>query len=218
MIITFSGTDGAGKSTQIKLLEKQLKNNNKKYKTVWARGGYTPLFSYAKKLLRILLPKKIPKAGPNQSRSKILENSFISKFWLVIASLDLFLFYAVYVRTLSFINITVICDRYIEDTELDFTRNFSRHFDSNSFLWRILIYTIPKPDYSFLLYVPVNTSIKRSIEKNEPFPDSLETLNFRLNAYLGNNFASKSRHTKIDCERSIEEIQLEILSRLDKVL
>ena len=55
MIIAFSGTDGAGKSTQIKILVSEFSKQGFKVKYIWARGGYTPLFSALKFFLRILL-------------------------------------------------------------------------------------------------------------------------------------------------------------------
>ena len=214
MIITFSGTDGAGKSTQITLLSNFIYGKNRRYKIVWARGGYTPVFSFIKKVVRILLKKNIPKAGPNSSRSKMLENKFISKTWLTCAAFDLFLFYGLYVRILDFFNFIVICDRYIEDTEIDFNINFPNSFNSNSFLWKVLTWSIPNAKKSFLLYVPVDVSLHRSIEKCEPFPDTSDTLNFRLSAYLDESIFPLSKYHKINCQQPIEHVQLQIIRQL----
>ena len=58
-IIVFSGTDGSGKTTQIKLLINELKKKGFSTKYLWARGGYTPLFLGLKKILKIFLLKKL---------------------------------------------------------------------------------------------------------------------------------------------------------------
>ena len=59
MIVVFSGTDGSGKSTQIEMLINEFRNQGFRTKYIWARGGYTPLFSVLKKILRMLTAKKI---------------------------------------------------------------------------------------------------------------------------------------------------------------
>jgi thymidylate kinase len=41
MIVTFSGMDDAGKTTQINKLIFNLENNNKDVSYIWARDGYT---------------------------------------------------------------------------------------------------------------------------------------------------------------------------------
>ena len=216
-IIVFSGTDGSGKSSQIELLKRFFENQGCKVQVIWARGGYTPLFSFLKKILRILLAKKIPKAGENHSRSKMLKKKSISSTWLTIAILDLFLFYGVYVRVLSFLNFIVICDRYIEDTEIDFNRNFPGIFNSESLLWKLLIWSLPTPRQSFLLYVPVDVSLIRSKMKGEPFPDTPETLAFRLKAYLDESIFPSDKYHKIDCQKPIESINSEIVDKFKEL-
>ena len=52
MIVVFSGTDGSGKSTQIKILINEFRKQGFRAKYIWARGGYTPLFSALKKILK----------------------------------------------------------------------------------------------------------------------------------------------------------------------
>lgn len=215
MIIVFSGTDGAGKSTQIEMLTHYFEAKGRTCKSVWARGGYTPLFSAIKSLARGLLGKKIPAQGNNKDREKMLKKGSVSTLWLIIAIWDLILFYGIYVRAMSFIGKVVICDRYVEDTALDFEHNFDTVFNPSGLLWRLLLWTTPKPQHSFLLWVPVQISQERSILKNEPFPDSVETLEYRLDCYLDPNRFSADQYSRIKCTSTINEISHELINLIE---
>jgi thymidylate kinase len=217
MLIVFSGTDGAGKSTQIDLIRINCEKNSKTVHHLWARGGYTPGFNYLKKLLRYMLWKKLPESGLSNNRNKMLKKKSVSSIWLTLAILDLILFYAIYVRGLSCLGRIVICDRYIEDTYLDFTYNFGKSFNENGFLWRLLVLLAPKPDAAFLLTVPVDVSQYRSMLKNEPFPDTLETLGWRLKMYMDETMFPSEKYQKIDCRQSIVSIQVKIKEKLEEL-
>ena len=52
LLISFSGPDGSGKTTQIELLKTQLEAMGHKPIIFWTRLGNTPGFELAKKILR----------------------------------------------------------------------------------------------------------------------------------------------------------------------
>ena len=129
--------------------------------------------------------------------------------------LDLLFYYAVYIRVVELVGIVVICDRYLFDTLLDFKRNFPQENVHTWPLWRFLMLVAAKPDKHFVLTISTKESQYRSKLKNEPFPDSYETLEFRLDEYL--KFGSTHKVVvQIDCERRIELIHQEILDTLVK--
>ncbi len=210
MIITFSGMDGAGKSTQIDLLVKKLEKDNKKASYIWARGGYTPGFEFLKKIMRKLLGKAVPKAGHSQARQKTISKPFVSWVWLNIAMLDMAILYGVVLRIKSSFGKVTICDRYIDDTALDFTLNFPHIDFKNMLAWKFLSLLAPVPDKSFLFLIPVEISMQRSLLKDEPFPDSKETLENRLKSYSDYSFFNENKYIRIDGTQTIEKVESKI--------
>ena len=212
-IIVFSGTDGAGKSTQIGLLEGHLRSEGQKPTQFWARGGYTPLFQWVKRVYRKLRPGALPSAGASKERSQQFESSRVRQVWLLISIFDLILCYGVWLRLKQMLGYTVICDRYIEDTLLDFNHNFPGEAVASWWSWRALQALAPTPRFRFLLIVPPAESARRSILKNEPFPDSLETLEWRYARYQ--ELAETGKWQAIDCQVSIEAVNQKILGAVE---
>jgi len=187
----FSGTDGAGKSTHIATLNERLQSNGRRTCVLWARGGYTPLMSAMKSTVLTLLGRRGDTKGFDKDssakyvkrRAKMMRRPLVARIWLASAIIDLILLYGLYVRFLSLTGTTVICDRYVGDTRIDFEYNFSDQFSTSGALWRLLGLVAPKPAIHFVLTVPVAVSQERSRLKNEPFPDDEEALAFRYCKY-----------------------------------
>ncbi len=207
MIVTFSGMDGAGKTTQINKLICKIENHNKHVSYIWARGGYTPGFELLKKIIRKVFGKSVPKSGYSIDRKKIISKPFVSWIWLNIAILDMAILYGIIVRLKLLFGYTVICDRYIHDTALDFKLNFPNMNFENMFVWKLLNFVACRPDKSFLFLIPVEISMQRSLQKDEPFPDSKEILQSRLKSYNDNNLFCQDKYFVIDGTKNIEEVE-----------
>ncbi len=209
----FSGLDGAGKSTQIAALDELLSSKNQQTKIVWSRGGYTPFFQFLKSSLRKSSTSIIPKAGKSEKRNTYFEKPLIRKAWLTIAIFDLFFLYAIYFRWCKMTGRTIIADRYIEDTIIDFRLNFTQERVENWMLFKFLSLFFPTPEKHFLLLIPVEESLRRSKLKNEPFPDSPETLQSRLDMYK-DYLNKKSHFVEINCLGTPNEVSQEIFDKL----
>lgn len=182
-LITFSGLDGAGKSTQIALVTDYLIKNGEKPIHIWTRGGYTSIFHGLKTLTRRVLGKKFPPAGHNPQRQQILNRWWVRRLWLSLALLDLLWVYGVQIRWHRYRGRIVLCDRYLWDTAIDFRLNFPQEKLDHYWLWRLLGRISPQPDASFLMLLTVEESVRRSEIKGEPFPDPPDVLRQRLAHY-----------------------------------
>ena len=218
MFLTFSGLDGAGKSTQINLLVNWFEQHGNKVNCLWARGGYTPGFEILKRFLRLLLGKGLPAPGNSTSRKKKLARRWVAKLWLTIAISDLIFFWGVYLRLQRLKGHIVICDRYLGDTRLDFKQNFPHVKFESMFIWHLMNWLIPKPDMSVLLWVSVKKSVERSLLKSEPFPDNPRVLEWRLSSYLDENQFPSSEFKKFECSDSIESVNKKIILEVQSFL
>jgi dTMP kinase len=209
MLITFSGIDGAGKSTQIELLMKHLRQYGQNPIYVWTRGGYTPLFEHLKALLRHLPRRAVPPPGNNPQRAQVFSKGWVRRLWLTLALLDLLWVYGVQFRWWRWRGQTVVCDRYLWDTLIDFRLNFPHEQVERWWLWRLFLRVVPRPDAAFLLLVPVEESARRSDVKGEPFREPPEVLARRLAEYQA--LAQNGYWHVMDGCQSIPELAAEIL-------
>ncbi|HVF91890.1 MAG TPA: hypothetical protein VNH22_17625, partial [Blastocatellia bacterium] len=161
-LIVFSGLDGAGKSTQIRLLMERLESEGRKPICLWTRGGYTSGFGALKSALRRLSRGGAPEPGHTPGRERAFKSPATRRAWLALAVLDLTRVYAVHLRLWLWRGRTIVCDRYLWDTLIDFRLNFPEEPVERSFLWKALDKLTPRPDAAFLMLVPVAESVRRS--------------------------------------------------------
>jgi dTMP kinase len=182
-LITFGGLDGAGKSTQIALLTDYLVKSGRKPVYIWTRGGYTSGLQGLKTLARRFLQRRLPPSGNSPERSDAFSKWWVRRLWLSLAMLDLLRVYGVQIRWHRYRGRTVLCDRYLWDTAMDFRLNFPQEKLDDYWLWRLLGRVSPQPDAAFLMLLTVEESVRRSAMKGEPFPDPPEVLRQRLAYY-----------------------------------
>lgn len=210
-MISFSGIDCCGKSTQIDLLCKDLEKQGKKYQVIWSRGGYTPGIERVKKLLR---------GGSSASKEEkisyseqVNSNSKKRKLLFVASLMDLWFYYSVSLRLKEWFGTTVICDRYIWDTYIDFKIKYPDYDFERGFWWRLTLKTMLKPKASFCMFISAEESMRRSSLKEEPFPESVEARRERIDWYVRERENNRWQYV-IDATKSIEEVYSAIVERL----
>lgn len=210
-MISFSGIDCSGKSTQIALLCKELEQQGIKYQVIWSRGGYTPGIEFVKKMVRG--GKKSSREEHVAQSKKVNENPVKRKILFVGALMDLWLYYSVVLRIKEMMGVKVICDRYIWDTYIDFKMKYPEYDFEHGFWWNLTLKTMVKPKPSFCLFIPAEMSMYRSTLKDEPFPEPIEERQERIDWYV-RELKNKRWQYEIDATKSIAEVYQQIQSRL----
>ena len=203
----FSGLDGAGKTTQIDLLLKEI--GQRKGRRLWTRVGYTPGFSTLKSLIRALSRAEyVPKSGHSAARTQMFRSPWVKRVWLTLSMLDLFLYLGVWARILLLAGREVVADRWFIDSEIDLSLNFPDDHPEKSVLWRLILRVLPEPNAHFVFLIEVDESLRRSQLKQEPFPDSKAVLLQRYTLYR--EFIANSNAIEIDGSQSIELVRRDV--------
>ena len=182
MIVSFSGIDSAGKSTQIDKLYEYCLIHNIKAKKIWGKARGTPGVMFIKSLVR--KDSNMNHDEQLEYREKIYQNAKKKRLLLIASLFDLCWYFGIYYRLLNLFNTILICDRYVWDTYVEVINEFDIDID-NWFLWKMVVWLSPKPQVSFMFVIPAEESIRRDIQKRDLTVDSLELKNRKINMYMG---------------------------------
>lgn len=149
-------------------------------------------------------------------RERAFSRPMVRRVWLSVSLLDLLWVYGVQVRWWMARGRSVVCDRYIWNTFVDFRLYFPTESVEQWWLWRLLIAVTPVPDVAFLLVIPVEESVARSDRKGEPFRDGPEVLARRRALYEA--LAGEGRWYILDGMRAQDDLQQEIQARIARVI
>lgn len=205
-MISFSGIDCGGKSTQIEKIAEYLrqdKKKRKKVKIIHSRGGYTPMIEFFKKLIR--KDKKKSREDQDKYREEIHSSPKKRKLLLWLSIFDLGLYYGIYFRLCRFFGKIILADRYFWDSYIDFKMKYSE-FDFEKWkVWKFAKKIHLKPKHSVIYVIPAELSMYRSTLKDEPWPEPQEVRQQRIDMYMEEIKNNRWMHV-IDATESIEQV------------
>ena len=172
MVVSFSGIDGAGKTTQITRLEEYCNQHGIEYTKKWSKARGTPGVMLLKEFVR--RDKKLDTEKKLEYREKVYQNGWKRKLLLTASLLDLCWYWGFYFRILKRKCPLLILDRYIWDTYVEVSTEFGIDNLKDRPLWKLVKAVALKPDRGIILTIPAEESLRRDTLKGEITTDSLE--------------------------------------------
>lgn len=182
MLISFSGIDSSGKTTQIELLEQFAMANNVPFIKRWGKARGTPGVVFLKEIMRN--DKSMNELEKANYREDFFKDKRRKKLLLVASLIDLCWYFGIYYRLLGLFNKYVILDRYIWDTYVELKTEFEGIDVDRMLLWRFVRFVSPEPNISILFTIPPEISIQRDINKKDLTIDSLQLKKKKINLYV----------------------------------
>ena len=204
-VVTFSGVDGAGKSTILDETRQMLEEKfRKKVVVLRHRPSLLPILSsitHGKKGAEQRAAANLPRQGKNQSQfSSIIRFAyyFIDYFFG-----QWYIYFRYQIQ-----NYIVLYDRYYFDFIVDPKRS---NIQLNEKLTRFLYRFIHKPNLNFFLYAPLHIILKRQQELSERDIHSLTSSYQRLFNNLSDHYDQKYFPIKnINKKQTLQFIQKEL--------
>lgn len=207
-MISFSGIDCGGKSTQIEKVAQAFREKKKRVKVIHSRGGYTPMLEFFKTLIRS------DRGGSAQDHAQYREavhgNPKKRKLLLWLSIFDLGMYYGIYFRLVELFGAVILADRYFWDSCIDFRMKYPE-FDFEKWLvWKFAKGIYLKPKHSVIYTIPAELSMYRSTLKDEPWPEPVEVRRDRIDRYMKEIELGRWQHV-IDATGTIDEVYEETI-------
>jgi len=153
--IVFFGSDGAGKSTQARLLKGYLKSHGRRTRITWLRGRHSLAFVIAKFFAKLGYYRivKVPSGVTYRVFDPGLLPRF-QRFWGAIEFLSVLPWVILRTRLPRTLGYTIVAERYVVDT-VAYLSYWLGHDFLRSFLAKVLLNFIPKG--SVLIHLDAET-------------------------------------------------------------
>lgn len=182
MIVTFSGIDSSGKTTQLDRFFNLCREKKIKVYKIWGKGRGTPGVMLIKNIIR--RDQGMNAEQKKEYRSSIYKNGKKRRMLLTASIIDLWWYFGIYYRILNLFNKVLICDRYIWDTYIDFRTEFPEFEIDNWLIWKVTVALTPKPKHSFMFYITTEESYLRDQQKGDLTLDPLEVKKAKVEKYM----------------------------------
>ena len=222
-VVSFSGLDGAGKSSQVSALEETLAGLGVEVATTWKPLGHNPALHAVRRTAKKLLRRRVgagagsalsatpaPTAVDNPAKTFREKSEVLTHGWVTIVALANALFYRRAALRHGWRGGVVIFDRYVLDSVAQLRHFYGeeRNFAFQTWLIQALC---PRPVRSYFLDVPPETVMAR-----KDLQYGLEQLHHQAKMYRVE--APRLAVARLDGQRPREELCEEIANEVWRAL
>jgi thymidylate kinase len=208
-VICIIGPDGTGKTTQVKMLIKYLKENGYNYEYRWMRFHHfisLPVLALAR-ILGLTEIQQLPN-GKKIGYHHFYKSKLISNLYTISLYLDtlLAMMFKIYIP-IKIRKKYIICDRFIYDTLVDLIVDLDNVEILDSMVGGLFLKLMPKDCSVIMLLAPYEKIKDRRVDLKYD-----RSLKRRIEIY--NKIAEKFKIKKVDASLDIKNVHKEILSIL----
>ena len=209
-MIAISGVDGSGKTTQIELLSRKVRELRPNTIVVWSR--WRPITSLP--LLALMIRLGYARIHATSSigfvETQVSAKTGLPSLWCFLTQLDNLMKTGLKVTIPLLLGRTVICDRYILDLLVE---NMADLHDTPKTprLGHKLLKLLPRPNLAFLIEVDAKVAFRRK-------PDMPTLSHFVERSLLYRELADRMGIRRVDGSLSVDAVQIRIWSGVAKII